>query len=304
MPSSVNDTVYIPPEWSYQNKREFSSELDQNAFMKLLIEQLKQQDPLSPMDNQQFIQQTTMMTMVERLTRIQTLLEESNSSLLNLPQYEALIGKTATYDLVTVDEETGETSKQVKTGTINDVKLVDGKIMFVIGEDVVPRSNVHGLESNGMSNGSLLDQAMKFVQFLGAQVTYTEQETTDADGDPDTSDDSSPISVTKRGTLTGFNLRDGQLEITLDNGKKLSLSEITGLEMAPGSMPPDHALQYAQLVGYTVTYLDEVVNGDGSKETVEKTGTIEAVSLKNGLVEFLLTDGAKISLRDIIGLEA
>ncbi|UFJ40002.1 flagellar hook capping protein [Brevibacillus humidisoli] len=304
MPNSVNDTVYIPPNWSYKGKKEFSTEIDQNSFMKLLIEQLKQQDPLSPMDNQQFVQQTTMMTMVERLTRIQTLMEESNSSLLNLPQYETLIGKTATYDMVTVDEATGEKSVEVKTDTINDVKMVDGKIMFVIGEDVVPRGNVHGLDSEGMSDDSLLDSALKFTQLLGTLVSYTEQEKVDADGDPDTTDDISTVDVTKQGTITGFNVKDGLIEFTLDNGKKLGMADIIGLEMAPDNIPMDNTLKYTQLIGYTVTYLEEVVNDDGSKESVEKTGTIDAVSMKNGLVEFLLADDQKISLRDIIGFEA
>lgn len=294
MPNSVNDTIYIPPEWSYKNKREFTTDLDQNAFLRLLIEQLKQQDPLSPMDNQQFIQQTTIMAIAERLTRIQTLIEESNNSLLTLPQYEALIGKTATYERVTVDEWTGETTREIKTDTINDVKIVDGKIMFIIGNDVVPRSNVIGLESDGIANENLLDNAFRLTQLIGAVVTYTEQET----------GDNGPIDVSKSGTIIGFTLKDGQIVVTLDNGKKLPMSEISGLEVAPDSMPMDHALQYAQLVGWKVTYLEEVVGDDGSKETVEKTGTVDAVSMKNGLIELLLTDGTKVSLRDVIGFEA
>ncbi|MBO8164346.1 MAG: flagellar hook capping protein [Brevibacillus sp.] len=303
MPNSVNDIYYVPPSYSYNNKKEFSSELDQNAFMKLLIEQLKQQDPLSPMDNQQFIQQTTMMTMVERLTRMQTLMEEANSSLLNIRVYESLIGMTATYDMVTVDDVTGEKSVEVKTGTITDVKMVDNKIMFLIGEDVVPRENIHGLQSEGLSNDNLLDNALKYTQLLGRLVTYTETEKVDADGDPNTTDDITEVDVTKQATITGFAMKDGEVQFTLDNGRKLALSEIEGIEVNPDNIPMDNTLKYTQLIGYTVTYLEELTQDDGSKQTVENTGTIKAVSMKNGLVEFLLEDDKKISLSDIIGFE-
>lgn len=80
--------------------------------MKLMLEQLKQQDPLSPMDNSQFLQQTSMMTMVEKLTKMASLMEQSNNSMLTLREYEALVGRTASYDMQKKDEMTGEVTHE------------------------------------------------------------------------------------------------------------------------------------------------------------------------------------------------
>jgi len=221
MPGTVNNTSStVPNPYSYKNKKEFSTELDQNAFMKLMLEQIKHQDPLSPMDNQQFIQQTSLMTMVEKLTRMTQLLEESNSSLLNLHEYEGLIGKTAKYEKISEDEVTGDKTFEEKTGMISAVKMVNKKIYLTIGDDEVTYDKVKDVESKDFTND-----------------------------------------------------------------------------------PVDNTLKYAGMVGRNITYLAKEHGTDGSYSTVEKTSTISSLSMKNGLIEFLLANGSKIKPTEIIGVE-
>ncbi len=301
MADSVQSSTYIPSEYSYKNKKEFTSEMDSDAFMKLFLEQLKNQDPMSPMDNTQFMQNTSLMTMVERLTKMQSLMEESNSSLLNLPQYEGLIGKSATYNKVTEDELTGETKTEEKTGTIDGVKMVDGKILFTIGDDVVTRDKIKGLESKGMTNDSLLDNTLKYTQMIGKRVSYGEENVVDRDGNPDTKNDQYTETTTKTGIITSFSLKDKKIEFTLDDGKKVTLDQISGLEVAD-NVPMDNTLKYAQMIGYKATYKDLVEN-NGKTEEVEKTAIIKAMSMKNGLIEFVLDNDKKLKPSDIIGLE-
>jgi flagellar basal-body rod modification protein FlgD len=304
MATNVQNQFQIPSPFSYKGKKEFTTELDQNAFMKLMLEQLKHQDPLSPMDNQQFVQQTSIMTMVERLTRMQQLMEESNSSLLNIREYESLIGKTATYEKESQDELTGETFRETKTGTISAVKMTNGKIYFTIGDDLVARDKISGLESKGMTNDSLMDNTLKYAQLVGKRVTYLDTEVIDADGKPETTNDQISKSVEKTGLVTGFAVKNGTVEFQLDNGKKLGLDELIGMQLVPENIPMDATLKYTQLIGYQVTYLEKEVTADGSSVEVEKTGLIKAVSMKNGLIEFLLDNDKKIKLSDIIGFEA
>ncbi|MGC5324827.1 flagellar hook assembly protein FlgD [Brevibacillus sp. SYSU BS000544] len=301
MADSVTNSTYIPNEYSYTNKKQFSSEMDQDAFMKLFLEQLKHQDPMSPMDNTQFMQNTALMTMVERLTKMQSLMEEANSSLLNLPEYESLIGKSASYTKVTEDEVTGEKKTEQKDGTISAVKLVDGKIYFQIGEDTVTRNNIKGLESKGMTNDSLLDNTLKYTQMIGKRVSYLEEQVIDKDGKPETTDDQYTDTVSKTGIITSFSLKDGKLEFTIDKDKKVTMDKISGIEVAD-NVPMDNTLKYAQMIGYKVVY-NELVENNGKTENVEKTATIKAMNMKNGLIEFLLDNDKKIKPNEIVGLE-
>jgi len=208
---SVNNNPYIQPSWSYKGKKEFTTEMDQNAFMKLLLEQLKNQDPLSPMDNTQFIQQTSMMTMVEKITKMANLMEQSNNSMLTLREYEGLIGKTATYDLQLVDELTGEVIHEKKSGVIESVSMDNGKIYFrIAGEQTpIPREWVKGLESKGLT-GAELDNSLKYADMIGKQISYKETRQVDRDGNPDTTDDITTIEEIKDGVIVGFAMKNGR----------------------------------------------------------------------------------------------
>lgn len=84
-----------------------SNRLGKEDFLQLLTTQLTQQDPLSPVDNQAFVQQLTQMTSVEQLTNISANIEQlalaqlSNTS----AQMVSFIGKQVEVasDVVRVD---------------------------------------------------------------------------------------------------------------------------------------------------------------------------------------------------------
>jgi flagellar basal-body rod modification protein FlgD len=74
------------------------NDLDKVDFLNLLIAQIKHQDPLSPMDNQEFISQLTQFTNIDQLTAINDKLEDSmtlTQSLNNTMMLE-LVGKNVT----------------------------------------------------------------------------------------------------------------------------------------------------------------------------------------------------------------
>ena len=48
------------------------SEVSYDDFMKLLVTQLRYQDPMNPMDNNEFINQTTNFTQLDQLTNMNT----------------------------------------------------------------------------------------------------------------------------------------------------------------------------------------------------------------------------------------
>jgi flagellar basal-body rod modification protein FlgD len=69
---------------------------DKDTFLKLLVAQLKYQDPSNPADSTQFLAQTAQFTQVEKLSDI----AEGMSSMLaaqNLQSASNMVGKTITY---------------------------------------------------------------------------------------------------------------------------------------------------------------------------------------------------------------
>ena len=294
--TSVTNTT-SQSQWSYKGKKEFTTELDQNAFMKLMLEQLKHQDPLSPMDNSQFLQQTSMMTLVEKVSKMTALMEQSNNSMLTLEKYEALVGRTATYVVTLTDPLTGETSVETKEAAIEAVYMDNNKIYFrMAGESMpIPLSDVKGLESKGLT-GNALDSSLKYMDMIGARVSYIATVQVDRSTEP--------VESLQEATVIGFSMKDGTAQFQLDNGATVKLADLVGMSVNPDHATMSSSLQYAQMIGYTLTYNDTGTSPDGTDAAEERNGIISAVSMKNGRVEFVLENGDRVPLQQVIGYEA
>lgn len=130
------------------------SALDKDAFMKLLVTQLKNQDPLAPTDNQAFIAQLAQFSALEEMQGVNenlvalALLQENNALLSQLTDSSALIGKTVVY----ADPDTGESA----TGQVDSVKLADGAVTLRVGGRDVPLASVSqvvGTQDGGSGDG-------------------------------------------------------------------------------------------------------------------------------------------------------
>jgi flagellar basal-body rod modification protein FlgD len=119
----------------------FSSQgLDKDAFMRLLVTQLQNQDPLEPTQNQDFIAQLATFSSLEQLEELNDntiagiALGQSNALLSQLTQSSALIGKTVSW----TDPQTGESS----TGAVDSVRIINGLAVLQVGDVEVPLAAV------------------------------------------------------------------------------------------------------------------------------------------------------------------
>lgn len=76
--------------------RAVSNELDKDAFLKLLIAELSNQDPLNPMDDREFIAQMAQFSTLEQMTNMTKALEGMSS----MEQYSAVnyVGKKIVFN--------------------------------------------------------------------------------------------------------------------------------------------------------------------------------------------------------------
>jgi flagellar basal-body rod modification protein FlgD len=111
-----------------------SSGLGEDAFLKLLVTQMQNQDPLNPMSSTDYIAQLAQFSSVEQLTTANTQLAALQVAQAT-SQSLALIGHT----IVTADGAT--------TGVVDSVQFVDGMPQLVVGGELVDPGDVSEVTS-------------------------------------------------------------------------------------------------------------------------------------------------------------
>ncbi|MFU8947271.1 flagellar hook assembly protein FlgD [Mycetocola zhadangensis] len=99
-------------------------EMDGEMFLSLLVTQLQNQDPSSPMDTNQMISQTTQLAMMEQITALTTTGTE-NFSLQMRTSAAALIGQNVSYTGADGSTVSGIASAVSYAGSVPQV-TVDG----------------------------------------------------------------------------------------------------------------------------------------------------------------------------------
>jgi flagellar basal-body rod modification protein FlgD len=128
------------------------NQLDKDAFLKLLISELRNQDPLKPMDDKEFISQLAQFSSLEQMQSMNTTLggmSDVQSSLQTgmvaqslFQQAVALVGKTV--EVVNPDykaESSPDSDKTIK-GRIDTVDFTSGAPVLKINGKTVPLQNV------------------------------------------------------------------------------------------------------------------------------------------------------------------
>jgi flagellar basal-body rod modification protein FlgD len=132
---------------------------DKDTFLKLLVAQLKYQDPSNPADSTQFLAQTAQFTQVEKLEGILDMLKSQQ-----LIGASALVGRTVTYMDPNGDHQ---------TGVINSAKLNgDSEPTLRIGNTDVQLSKVMEVQTLSQETGPATPPAAaKAAPPLAAQAT-------------------------------------------------------------------------------------------------------------------------------------
>jgi flagellar basal-body rod modification protein FlgD len=196
-----------------------SKPLDRTAFLKLLVEQLKNQDPLKPQDDSAFVAQLAQFSQLEQSMGINSRLDTlaaQNAGLANA-QSVALVGDTATVrgNLVTIDGTgTGTQVNFALAGNATDatVTIRDQNGKAVRTMDLGGRqAGLARITWDGRSDAGDLEPAGTY------QVTVTA-----------TNELGAPVSVSQEttGTITDVSFDKGYPVLQLDNGVAVPVSDL------------------------------------------------------------------------------
>lgn len=107
--------------------------LGRDVFLKLLVTQLQMQDPLSPMEDKEFISQLAQFSTLEQMQSMNQNLDTFMKSQLSFAVL-SLIGKSVEW----IDAETGDVSK----GVVDGIQFGGDSPILKVGEHDVPLSMV------------------------------------------------------------------------------------------------------------------------------------------------------------------
>jgi len=112
-----------------------SSKMDADMFLKLMLEQLKYQDPMDPVDNKEFLAQQAQFTQVSETQEMSANISKNN----NIMQTLALVGK----DVVMTDPND---SQKTITGTVSEASFDSKESTIVVDGKQYPLSLVKSVK--------------------------------------------------------------------------------------------------------------------------------------------------------------
>jgi flagellar basal-body rod modification protein FlgD len=291
----------VEDTWDAVNaKREPKNELDKDAFMQLLVTQMRYQDPLNPMDDKEFLGQMAQFNALEQMLNL-------NSTFAKTQAY-AMMGKSVTG--IHEDPTTGELTEvtglveAVTTKGSSTYLMVDGKeialdTVTAVGDVYTDAiySDISNTRAQAMvgkyvqaliqdSKGAVTDYVegvVDYVKFNGSQSVLVVGTKEVLPGEVASISDK-PLLIGKsiaNGTITNVTIDGEKAVIHFDSGETQKLDKI------------NYVMEAMSYVG------SQIEHGDIN-------GTVTQVSLKSGVpyltVQTTSGEAQEISYKSFMGI--
>ena len=116
-----------------------TSQMGRDQFLNLLVTQMRNQNPLDPINDSQFIAQLAQFSTLEGIEKLNTSFGDM-LKLQQLTQGANLVGRTAVYDR-------GDSAEPGR-GVVQGVTLDGTQLNLLIGNELVPLDSVRGLANS------------------------------------------------------------------------------------------------------------------------------------------------------------
>jgi len=127
--TKIDDSYYLSNQPDYRTP---NPELGKDEFLKILMTQLQNQDPLDPMDDKDFVAQMATFSQLEQTMNMASSINKlvENQSISLVVQYSHMIGKEVTYEDVNDDA-----TKELVTSEVVSVSQKNGSTIFELEND-------------------------------------------------------------------------------------------------------------------------------------------------------------------------
>ena len=184
----------ITPSYIYkstfnaQNDREIKKELDKDAFLQLLVTELKYQDPTSPMDNKEFIAQMSQLSSTEQIMNMSKSFQNMVDSQMSLQKLNAagLVGKNVVVKNNTVDLKNGISDGiiyNLEEPSSVSLEIYDGNDKMIYSDELGGQeAGVHSFAWDGRNNSGVAQEDGEYTYKLYKTVDGKKVEIGGLDG--------------------------------------------------------------------------------------------------------------------------
>ncbi|WP_458413897.1 flagellar hook assembly protein FlgD [Schinkia sp. CFF1] len=214
MANTIESNLYLE-NYKQTQRKTSGNTLGKDEFLKILMTQLQNQDPLNPMEDKEFIAQMAQFSTLEQMTNLSSSMQKfidfqkSNT----LSSYVDWIGKNVDYEIITknTDKDGNELEPTVENGSgtiesivnkddVIELHLEDGKVIY---QDEITKiqNQIEPTNANQLTIAS---------QMIGKQVTWVDENDEAADS-----------------IIRSVQMKNGKLLYELENGLFINGNQIT-----------------------------------------------------------------------------
>lgn len=173
MANTIEANLFLSSVQQNESRTTGKDILGKDDFLKLLMAQLRNQDPLNPMQDKEFISQMATFSSLEQMTNLNKSIDklvqmETQSSLINFSHF---VGKEVTWHQVVEGEESGVTILDGK-GFVSSVQFTGDTVKFIL-EDGTELAPANISQVNKPIGDSPLIQASNLI---GKQITWNDED--------------------------------------------------------------------------------------------------------------------------------
>ncbi|WP_050181449.1 flagellar hook assembly protein FlgD [Domibacillus robiginosus] len=215
--SKIDPSLYLSNN-PVQKKQTGNSALGKDEFLKILMAQLQNQDPMNPVEDKDFIAQMAQFTSLEQMVNMTTMVEkmvqaQTASQMIN---YQSFVGKDVVWHKLT-DQTDADGKPVVETGngTIASIKFAGESVQFTLTDGtVLEPANISELTGGSGSTGSTISSSplVEASYLIGRTVTWG------AEG------------AEQSAAVQSASMKGGQVWLQLASGEKVAASSLTKIE--------------------------------------------------------------------------